>query len=225
MKLYISNIKKILLDNKIDINKITDEYMLDFEPALQNSIKKTFQGCKISGCYFHYVKNLWEKAKRFGLCTKREMKITNILIFLFKLMPYINYDDRIELFNKIENFYTDNEKFKKIIKYYKKTWINNNYLNYEEITQKEYLNRTSNLLEYFHHLLNQQVEVFHPKMSYLIGKYKLFIINIYNNIKESLIKDSSNENHKFSIIKDIFKYIKNYNEKYSSKIDIHLIIQ
>ena len=81
------------------------------------------------------------------------------------------------------------------------------------------------MLEYFHHLLNQQVEVFHPKMSYLIDKYKLFIINIYNNIKESFIKDSSNENHKLNIIKDIFKFLKNYNEKYSSKIDIHLIIQ
>ena len=46
MKLYISNIKKILLDNKIDINKITDEYMLDFEPALQNSIKKHFRDVK-----------------------------------------------------------------------------------------------------------------------------------------------------------------------------------
>ena len=64
------------------------------------------------------------------------------------------------------------------------------------------------MFEYFQNLLNQQVEVFHPKMSYLIDKYKLFIINIYNNIKESLIKDSSNENHKFSIIKDIFKFLK-----------------
>ena len=33
-------------------------------------LKKNFEGVKVSGCYFHYVKILLEKEKRFGLDSK-----------------------------------------------------------------------------------------------------------------------------------------------------------
>ena len=64
------DIKNIFIENKIDYKKIADKYMLDFEKSLQNAIRKNFEGVKIRGCYFHYVKKLLEKAKRFGLCIK-----------------------------------------------------------------------------------------------------------------------------------------------------------
>ena len=112
-----------------------------------------------------------------------------------------------------------------MIKYFKKTWLNNSYLNYEEITQKEYLNRTNNLLEYFHHLLNQNIEVFHPKFSYLVEKFIFFIKNIYIKIKESLVNEIPNTINKFTIIDDIYNYLSNYNKKYSEKENLHQIIQ
>ena len=37
--------------------------MLDFEPSLQNAGRKFFEGIKISGCYFHYLKILWKSQK------------------------------------------------------------------------------------------------------------------------------------------------------------------
>ena len=112
-----------------------------------------------------------------------------------------------------------------MIKYFKKTWLNNSYFNYEEITQKEYLNRTNNLLEYFHHLLNQNIEVFHPKFSYLVEKFIFFIKNIYIKIKESLVNEIPNTINKFTIIDDIYNYLSNYNKKYSEKENLHQIIQ
>ena len=115
-------------------------------------------------------------------------------------MPYIQQDERIEIFTKIEEFYNNNDKYLRKIKYFKKTWLNNSYFNYEEITQKEYLNRTNNLLEYFHHLLNQNIEVFHPKFSYLVEKFIFFIKNIYIKIKESLVNEIPNTINKFTII-------------------------
>ena len=48
-------------------------------------------------------------------------------------MPYIQYDERIGLFSKIEQFYNNNDKYIRMIKYYKKTWLKNSYLNYDEI--------------------------------------------------------------------------------------------
>lgn len=65
-----NNVKKILEDNNINYKNITNQYMIDLEPSLQNSLKKVFDSIKISGCYFHYVKLLWQKAKIYGLCTK-----------------------------------------------------------------------------------------------------------------------------------------------------------
>ena len=53
------------------------------------------------------------------------MKDTKILLFLLKIMSYIQYDERIEVFEKVEEFYQSNENYKKLIKYYKKVWINN----------------------------------------------------------------------------------------------------
>ena len=79
------------------------------------------------------------------------------------------------------DFYSNklnDNKYLKLIKYYKKYWINNHYINYTEIKEEEYLFRTNNYLENFHHLLNAAIEVYHPKVSYLIHKYKEYLIMI-----------------------------------------------
>ena len=59
----------------------------------------------------------------------------------------------------------------------------------------------------------------------MIEKYKSLIKSLYNKIKESIINNNESKKEKFSIIKDIYEYLINYNNKYKSKINIHLIIQ
>ena len=68
--------------------------MIDFEKPLQNAIKKNFPKAQVDGCYFHFVKLLWTKAKTLGLTTKNRLKITKILIFILKLIPFIDIDNR-----------------------------------------------------------------------------------------------------------------------------------
>ena len=53
--------------------------------------------------------------------------------------------------------------------------------------------RTNNYLENFHRLLNAAIGVYHPKVSYLIHKYKEYLIMIYQKVKESLVKDTKIE--------------------------------
>ena len=103
--------------------------------------------------------------------------------------------------------------------------INNTYLNFIDITENEYFNRINNYLENFHYIMNQNIEVFHPKISYLIFKYKDYIVNIYKKIKYSLIVNIPLKKEKFSVINDIYKFILNYNRKYKMNINIHSIIQ
>ena len=63
--------------------------MIDFEVALQNALKNNFDKILINGCYFHYVKLLWEKCKRLGLCCKDKIKHTKILIFILKIIHFL----------------------------------------------------------------------------------------------------------------------------------------
>jgi hypothetical protein len=94
------------------------------------------------------------------------------------------------------------------------------------LSEEEYLNRTNNYLESFHGHLNQILQCYHPKISYLINKYKIYLINLYEKIKSNLVNNNSSENNeKFSIIGDILKFVKNYNNKYKTNININLILQ
>ena len=139
---------------------------------------------------------IWDRAKKYGLIKKQSIKHTKILIFLLKLIPYINIGERDEFFKKLEDFHSiklNDNKYLKLIKYYRKNWMTNRYINYTEINEEKYLFSTNNYLENFHHLLNTAIEVYHQKISYLIYKYKEYLIMIYSKVKESLVKDTKIE--------------------------------
>lgn len=53
------------------------------------------------------LKILWQKAKIYGLCTKSEIKVTKILLLILKIIPYLEKDDRTEIFKKLEEFYNE----------------------------------------------------------------------------------------------------------------------
>lgn len=69
------------------------------------------------------------------------------------------------------------------------------------------------------------LDVYHPKISYLVEKYKTYLIKIYDNIKENFINPKEKKIEKFSVVKDIIRYISNYNKKYGTKIEIINIIR
>ena len=115
------DVKKILNDNEIDIKKIPKRIIIDFEKGLQKAVKKNFPESTIDGCYFHYVKLLWGKAKKFGMCRKNDIQTTKILLFVLKILPFLREDDKVDVFDKLEELFLNHEnKYKKMIAYYKK---------------------------------------------------------------------------------------------------------
>ena len=114
---------------------------------------------------------------------------------------------------------------KKGIGDFEKNWINNPYINYCELTNKEFLNRTNNYQERFHKTLNSLIECYHPKLSFLIDKYKNYIRFVYEKIKKSLINKIEEKVEKFSVVNDILLFIKKYKDLYNTDIDIINIIQ
>ena len=73
--------------------------------------------------------------------------------------------------------------------------------------------------------MNKSIEVFHPKLSYLVYKYKLFLLGVYEKLKDAFVMNIIPKKEKFSIIKDIYFFIDSYNQKYSKKIEVNQIIQ
>jgi len=61
-----NTIKNILnISNvKVDFYKII--FAIDFEKALRKEILDIFPKSNIIGCYFHFIKTLWVKAKKCG---------------------------------------------------------------------------------------------------------------------------------------------------------------
>lgn len=68
------------------------------------------------------------------------------------------------------------------------------------------MNRTNNYIENFHHSLNCELDVFHPKLSYLSENYKNYIINVFNKVKEILINRIQNKAEKFSVVNNIIGF-------------------
>lgn len=221
-----SDIKKIIIENGNKLDDIPKRIMSDFEKGLINSIRKNFENSVVDGCFFHFVKLFWKKAKSLGLCKIKNLKNTKILLFILKLIPFLEIDQRGELFDKLEIFYSSiNESYKKLLNYYKKNWLNNEYINYCELDNKELLNRTNNYIESFHSYFNKILETLHPKISYLISKYKEYLLLIYNRVKSSLVNKYEKKIEKFSVVKDIVLFIKNINQKYKDGLNLNNILQ
>ena len=98
----------------------------------QNNIK-IFPKSKIYGCFFHYVKALWKKAKKYGLCNKEKLKDTIILIFSFKVFQYLEKKDKNNFLIEIKNIYSNKNDYQKMIKYFESNWAHNKFLNFEII--------------------------------------------------------------------------------------------
>ena len=137
----------------------------------------------LTDVFFNFVKLLWSKAKSLGLCKKSDLKLTKIILFILKIIPFTKVDDKNKIFQKVEDFVSlQDDKYKKLVSYYKKNWIKNEYINYYNVSNDEYYNRTNNYIESFHAMMNNSLDCFHPKISYLIYKYKLYLIKVYEKI-------------------------------------------
>jgi len=129
----------------------------------------------LDGCFSHYTKILWSKARDLGLCKKHLIKETFFFIFLFKIYPYVLNNEKKEYLKKVKEIYKENKlKYSDFIEYFEKNWVNSNFAKFELYDNDSYIFRTNNFVESYHKVLNSIIECYHPKMSYFVlclGKY------------------------------------------------------
>ena len=79
-------------------------------------------------------------------------------------------------------------------------------------------------MEVFLSTLNNSLDCYHPKISFLITKYKKYLLKIYEKIKSSLVNININSIEKLSTINDILLFIQNFNKK-KTNLDFNIILQ
>ena len=132
-------IQKLLILENIDVNFKKIIFTADFERGLRKALIDSFPNSEILGCYFHMIKALWIKAKKYKLCKKALFKETIILIFSFKIYPYIPKDQRDDYINQIENNFKSKPNFERLIIYFKKNWAKTNFLDFHLLIIRQQL--------------------------------------------------------------------------------------
>lgn len=139
--------------------------MVDFEDALRNALKISFPNIQLGGCYFHFVKALYNRISKLGLKRKQYKAKAKTLLSYFQILIHCSKENREEFFKEIkELFFNEDDKFTKFIAYFEKRWLKNPFLdNLFESLQKpddiEFI-RSNNPCEVFHNFL---------------GKFRIFI--------------------------------------------------
>ena len=124
---------------------------------------------------FSLYKNLWAKAKKLGLCRKKFIEKTRLVIFALKIITFIKSENIGTFFEQLLAFvnqYNDDVKnlINKFLKYYSKTWLKSKFIHFDLTYNENMTCRTNNLCEAFHNSLSYCIAHANPKMAILSRK-------------------------------------------------------
>lgn len=216
---YIFNtVVSILYDNNMKFNDKGVKIYCEFEYTMRKELKKIFPNCELRGTYYHYIKRLWVKAKKMGLCTKNFMEYTHQVVFALEMVPFLKTEDMKPFFEEIKEYInglseTFVPNFKRYIKYYEDVWGKTNFIHFDQISASEWNRRGNNNCEIYQYKLSNSIEYFFPKMA-------SFVKRIKDLIKDYTIgSGAADENQSFNTYEAVYLFILDYQEKYEKKIN------
>lgn len=125
----------------------------DFELATMNAIRQIFPAAKMIGCYYHWSRCVWRKAKRLGhMKCKAEKRIVQLTAALALIPEHL----LTEGWAYIKNECGSEINMRKFISYIERFWINKRYL-HNVISVFDERFRTNNVLEGWHSKLNRLI--------------------------------------------------------------------
>lgn len=100
--------------------------MMDFELAIVQAIDEVFPSTQTTGCYFHFVNNLWKNFQcKIGRDKLKDESMRKSLRYLSSL-PFFPIDDVVEAFEFVKA--ESSIEFKPMIDYFEPTYIGVNAL-------------------------------------------------------------------------------------------------
>ena len=149
-----------------------------------------------------------------------------MLVFCLKIYPFILKDKKDFFINEVYDFAKSIDKsYNSFIKYFKKNWENCKFLEFDILANGDIYNRTNNLIESFHHKLNNVIEYNHPRISILLDKLKDFSIDYYHKYVSKFFNESNANIHPSNIFNDIYNFMEKFLKKYNFNINIKLLLQ
>ena len=198
---------KIIKNNRLSFEQNNIIFICEFERDIRDAIKEVFPNNVIKGNYFHYIKKLWKKAKKCGLCLKDRMKYTKPIILALFFIVLLKKDKINKIFNDIvEYINTTPDEYKpsyeKFISFYKDKFLKSKYIHFDSIkNENEWFYRTNNICELFHGSLSNSIEYLFPKMSLFISKVQEIIMSYQKQFETEANKnDEINEDENNNII-------------------------
>ena len=245
-KYVFKSIKNIIKDNGLIFDENGKIIICEFDYSLRIELKKSFNKAKIKGCFFHFIKILWIKTKRLGLCKKNIMKYTDIIIFAMKMICLIKNDYKNEFIKGLDSYIEklpENivKDYQSLMDYFKDNWLKSKFIHFDKIKKREYLYRINNICESYHNKLSNSIDYFYPKMASLVKELKdisinYFIHSISNN--EEVLETKQKRHHydqdleenddEIYIDKNSFEemyyFVFNYHQKYKNRINVNSLI-
>ena len=172
----------ISLENTIDLK--FNSYTIDFEKALINSTKKIFKDKRQIGCYYHFCRNIREKAIEIGIFKKLSENERKSFLNEFYKLPFKFYKNNKILEDIKLKYIKENNLYKDFINYFENQWLPyfiNGILNYKYLSKEQ---RSNSYIENY----NRRIKLRLSKFLYGKNKCKitwpLFLYFIKNEEKD-----------------------------------------
>eukprot|EP00477_Mikrocytos_mackini_P001928 GAHX01002098.1.p2 GENE.GAHX01002098.1~~GAHX01002098.1.p2 ORF type:complete len:232 (+),score=27.19 GAHX01002098.1:887-1582(+) len=144
------------------------------------------------GCYFHFVKALWKRAKKLKLSSNVLLNITKNIIYILKQLPLFENADRKKFFIATKKLFlthiirtvpysTKGSQHAKFFVYFEKNWLNYNQAWSQYFDEDVTILKTNNSCEIFNKKLNGMVQMKAPKLSFLESILIRITKETYNN--------------------------------------------
>ena len=173
-------------------------FTMDFNKASSKAIKRVYPSIYLIKCFFHYVYNIWNHFNRYGLNNKDNMKDLYELAFNLKMLCFVNPDNIIKIYKKIEKKF-NKKQYKEFFKYYERSWKPKGHFknikfipefNYYNVLNSiefdiKYLFLTNNIAEHLNKLLNAKLNSKYP---------------VFNNWKNAILKVEEEVNNSVKVL-------------------------
>ena len=152
-----------------------------------------------------------EKVQKFRFNQKKLLNHSKIIIFSLKIFPFIIKEKKNLYIKEIYDYaLTIDKNYACFVDYFKKNWEGSEFLDFDVLPNGYISKRTNNIIETFHHKLNNAIRCRHPRISILVEKLSQFSIEYYHKYVDKLFKENNAELKQQNIFNDIYNYLKKF---------------
>ena len=172
--------------NQLEYQTQLENIHSDFEQNIFKAVFAVFGKVEHFGCWFHFVKALFEKLKEKQLYKRTNREFNKKLILILKYLPFIQSKKRIKFWSSYKTLFIQEILEKEVLvphrhaytaflTYYEKNWLKFEQLWDKEDLKDKYFARTNNPAGIFNKRLNDLI-ITRPKFMITLDALRIIAI-------------------------------------------------